>query len=158
MSGRKAKPPTPAWNWKELEAGTAAWRAAFEDLGEWVRWYTKTYELWQSMPVCWYHHSRLVEELRALRFHHESACESKDAPRTSGPSARAYSEWMTSRRDWERIVLGLDPREHGGCSGLTHSSLGATTENGRADRLRRMADGLTDMLDTTVPGDGRQGT
>lgn len=156
MTPRKV---TPAWNWERLTKGTAAWRVAWEDLGGWVRWYTTTYELWQSMPVCWYRHSRLVEELRALRFHHQAvfdaAVPARDADglrRMTGPSARAYSDWMTTRRDWERVVLGLDSREHGGCSGLSHSRLAASTKKGRDARLKTMEDGLRSMLDTTTPG------
>ena len=152
MSRHRVNAPTPAWNWQGLTRGTDAWRAAFEDLGAWVQWYAATYELWQSLPVCWYRHSRLVEELRALRFHHAAVCAARGASRSSGPSARAYAEWMATRRTWERVVLGLDPREHGGCSGLTHTPLAASTVDGRADRLQRMARGLTEMLDTTAPG------
>jgi hypothetical protein len=150
---------TPAWNWDRLTKGTAEWRVAWEDLGAWVQWYIETYELWQSMPVCWYRHSRLVEDLRALRFHHQSvfdaavpAREEVGSRRRSGPSARAYSDWMTARRNWERLALGLDPREHGGCSGLSHSRLAASTKKGRNARLQTMADGLRAMLDATVPG------
>jgi hypothetical protein len=164
VTQRRVLPLTPPWNWEGLTPGTAAWRAAWEDLGAWVQWYTATYELWQSMPVCWYRHSRLVEELRALRFHHESVFEARaprpetdGAPASLRPSARAYAEWMTTRRDWERTVLGLDPREHGRCSGLSHAPLGATTERGRSERLRRMTGGLTAMLDATAPGDGSGG-
>ncbi len=142
--------PRPPWNWKDLHRGTASWRAAFTDLAEWVLWYTETYELWQSMPVCWYEHSRLVEELRALRFHHHAVCTAgTDA---AAPSARDYADWMSDRRDWEQTVLGLAPRGHGGCSGLTHEPSAAATEKGHRDRLTRMAAGLLQMLDTTVPG------
>jgi hypothetical protein len=149
---------TPAWNWEQLDEGTAPWRAAWADLGLWVRWYTERFELWQSMPVCWFRHSRLVEELRALRYLHEAVFEARlpvaenGGQGVSGISARAYSEWMTTRREWERIVLGLDPREHGGCTGLVHAPAAPRTTTGRADRLRRMEAGLTDMLDTTIPG------
>jgi hypothetical protein len=151
---------TPAWNWEALTVGSAPWRAAWEDFGTWVQWYTERYELWQSMPVCWYLHSRLVEELRALRFHHQEvfgtrAARGEEHASRADLCARAYWDWMTARRDWERVVLGHAPREHGGCSGLRHDALGAGTVEGRADRLRRMSSGLAAMLDTTVLGHGR---
>jgi hypothetical protein len=161
VTRRRVLPLTPAWNWEGLTPGTAGWRGAWEDLGDWVQWYTATHELWQSMPLCWYRHSRLVEELRALRFHHEAVfaarlpiVDPENVPPTLRPSARAYSEWMTARREWERMVLGLDPRNHGGCSGPAHENLSAATARGRADRLRGMAEGLAAMLDTTVPRHG----
>ncbi len=162
MTPTRRLPVTPAWNWEGLTRGTAPWRAAWQDLGAWVCWYTATYELWQSMPVCWFQHSRLVEELRALRYHHQSVFDGRVPPSATEatapplrPSARAYAEWMTTRRDWERSVLGLDPREHVRCTGLVHAPVGSTTERGRAERLRRMASGLTSMLDATEPGRGR---
>ena len=145
------KPITPPWNWDALVEGTADWRAAWEDLGNWVQWYTETYELWRSMPVCWYRHTRLVEELRALRFHHEAVFAPPPAgedgvARTPGVYARAYSDWMTTRREWERTVLGLIPGTADVCTGLTHVELDAGTAAGRAYRLQTMAEGLAALL------------
>lgn len=153
MSNDAIALPQPEWNWMGLQPGTASWRAAFEQLGDWVLWYTETYELWQSMPVCWYEHSRLVEDLRALRSHHDSVC--VDGPAEA--SARDFADWMTARREWEQTVLGLDPRDHGGCSGLAHVPPPDTTVAGRRDRLKRMGQGLKAMLDTTLPGGERRG-
>lgn len=152
------KPLTPPWNWDAFAEGSADWRAAWEDLGQWVQWYTETYEL-RSMPVCWYRHSRLVEELRALRFHHEAVFASVSAgedglPRAPGPSARAYSDWMMTRREWERTVLGLNPGDPDVCTGFTHAELSATTARGRAHRLQAMTDGLAAMLEEAVPESG----
>lgn len=153
---------TPAWNWETLAVGSAPWRAAWEDLGTWVQWYTERYELWQSMPVCWYLHSRLVEELRALRFYHAEVFATKapggDQVHSSSPDpcARAYWEWMTTRREWERVVLGHAVREQGECSGLSHASPRGGTVEGRADHLLRMSSGLIAMLDTTVLEHRRQ--
>ena len=162
MSRERGLLVTPAWNWADLEPGTAPWRAAWEDLGDWVRWYAETYELWSAMPVCWFAHSRLCEELVSLRFLHHAVVAPRprvgdaDAARELRPSARAFSEWMTTRRDWERDVLGVDPRDHGGCTGLAHVEPRSTTTRSRAQRLNAMADGLRGMLDSTVPG-GRPG-
>ncbi len=156
MSTSTHKPLTPAWNWERLAVGSAPWRAAWEDFGNWVQWYTERYELWQSMPVCWYLHSRLVEELRALRFYHEEVFSARapggDQEHSSRPEprARAYWEWMTTRREWERVVLGHAPREQGECSGLRHTAPRGGTVEGRVDRLRRMSRGFTAMLDSTV--------
>jgi len=158
--GRLVPPPhIPAWNWEALAEGTPHWRAAWEDLGRWVQWYTDRYELWQSLPVCWYLHGRLVEELRALRFHHDEVFAAKatrgDPEHRSHPpkaSAGAYRAWMTTPRARDRAVLGRDARHHGACSGLRHASLPPRTVEGRADWLRRMGRGLTAMLDDTVAG------
>ncbi len=149
---------TPAWNWKDLEAGTAPWRAAWADLGDWVLWYADTYELWSAMPVCWFAHRRLSQELLCLRFLHQAVAAPRPragdvgAARELRPSARAFSEWMTTRREWERDVLGIDPRDHGGCSGMTHVDPRSPTLRSRRQRLNAMRDGLRDMLDHTVPG------
>ena len=149
---------TPAWNWTDLQPGTAPWRAAWGDLGEWVLWYAETFELWSALPVCWFRHSRLSEELRSLRFLHHAVVAPRrragdaDAARELRPSARAFSEWMTTRRQWERDVLGVDPRDHGGCTGMTHLEPRSTTLRSRGQRLKAMRDGLSDMLDSAVPG------
>lgn len=158
MTDTKIRLHTPAWNWEQLGAGTAPWRAAWGDLGEWVHWYTRRYELWQSMPVCWFRHSRLAEDLRALRFHHEAVFEARPRSTPRGakvverPSPRAYTEWMIARREWERLVLGVDHRQHGGCTGLSHSRTSSASRKGRTARLEAMSVGLNDMLDTTLPG------
>jgi hypothetical protein len=159
VTATKIRLHTPAWNWDQLEPGTAPWRAAWADLGEWVYWYTTHYELWQAMPVCWFRHSRLAEELRALRFLHEAVFEARPRFTPTGdkvverPSPRAYSEWMIARREWERLVLGIDHRQHGACTGLRHCPTGSASSKGRTARLDAMAVGLAEMLDTMLPGE-----
>ncbi|WP_426518781.1 hypothetical protein ACPPVQ_03780 [Diaminobutyricibacter sp. McL0618] len=52
-------------NWRTLERADAL--QAWTDLGEWVAWFTRRYNLpARKIPPCWYKHGPLVEELSAL--------------------------------------------------------------------------------------------
>jgi hypothetical protein len=153
------------WNWESdlMPAGGAAWRVAWRELGTWVEWYTQTFELWAVMPVCWFEHPRLVEELRALSAYHRAVVAPEmvlapdgTVPRRGLPSAKDYWDWQFVRREWERAALGVDPRNHGGCTGPAHAAVPEATASGHAERLRRMREGLDAMLVRVGGAEGRR--
>jgi hypothetical protein len=52
-------------NWRTLLPDEAP--EAWTDLGEWVSWFSRRYNLpTRKIPLCWYKHGALVEELSAL--------------------------------------------------------------------------------------------
>lgn len=65
-------------DWRTLADADA--RAAWDSLREWVEWFTVRYQISESIvPVCWYKHGNLVEELSALHIAHGVAFDSSDA-------------------------------------------------------------------------------
>lgn len=65
-------------SWRELVDADA--RAAWTELRAWVEWFTVRYHVSESVvPVCWYKHGDLVEELSALHIAHEAAFDESDA-------------------------------------------------------------------------------
>ena len=99
--------PIGAWvvNWRTLRDGDA--RAAWIELRSWVEWFTVRYEISESVvPVCWFKHGNLVEELSALHIAHVVAFDASDAG--FGPIG-----WH------ERLSLAVPRLRHayaGGCS------------------------------------------
>ena len=77
-SGSSAPIGTPTVNWRTLKDADA--RAAWNALRSWVEWFTVRYEISESVvPVCWFKHGDLVEELSALHIAHTVAFDTSDA-------------------------------------------------------------------------------
>ena len=53
-----------AWDWARMgfEAATETWA----DLAGWVVWLVARYDLGDEIPVCWWEHTAILEELTAL--------------------------------------------------------------------------------------------
>lgn len=65
-------------DWYTLPNATAA--EEWERLRRWVEWVTVRYNVPQTViPVCWYQHSALVEELSALHTAHRAMFDRSDA-------------------------------------------------------------------------------
>ena len=65
-------------NWRTLPPQEA--RAAWGELRAWVEWFTVRYRISESVvPVCWFKHGQLVEELSALHIAHTVAFHTSDA-------------------------------------------------------------------------------
>ncbi|GAA4345476.1 hypothetical protein [Microbacterium rhizosphaerae] len=65
-------------NWRELKDDDA--RATWDALRDWVEWVTTRYEIPEIIvPVCWWRHGALVEELSALHIAWEAAFDSTDS-------------------------------------------------------------------------------
>lgn len=76
--------------WAELDAQTAA--KAWRDLAAWVGWLRGRYPLARQVPLCWWRHPELVEELTALWLAWREAYHSKDAPWTA--AADWHGRWL----------------------------------------------------------------
>lgn len=104
-SGSSRPLGTMTVNWRTLKDADA--RAAWSELRSWVEWFTVRYEISESIvPVCWFKHGDLVEELSALRIAHIVAFDASDAG--FGPIG-----WH------ERLSLAIPRLRHayaGGCS------------------------------------------
>lgn len=65
-------------DWGTLKDADA--RAAWDSLRAWVEWFTVRYQISESLvPVCWFRHGDLVEELSALHTAHTVAFDASDA-------------------------------------------------------------------------------
>lgn len=66
------------FDWQTLTDADAP--AAWNALREWVEWFTVRYDISEStVPVCWYKHGDLVDELSALHAAHLIAFDPSDA-------------------------------------------------------------------------------
>ena len=65
------------WTWRNL-SGAAAERQ-WLDLGDWVGWVRGRYPLARQIPLCWWRHPELVEELTALWLAWKDAYATKHA-------------------------------------------------------------------------------
>lgn len=73
-----AEAPAPVVNWRTLEGADA--ESAWNSLREWVEWFTVRYQISEStVPVCWFMHDGLVEELSALHALHTMAFDPSDS-------------------------------------------------------------------------------
>lgn len=102
-------PPTAAHAWRLLTVREAA--AAWASLTNWVDWLTDRYQLEDTLPVCWYRHGALVDELDALRAAWNGAYQD---PNTR-PTDPAHWHELLARalvriHDWDRY----------GCAAGTH--------------------------------------
>jgi hypothetical protein len=103
------RPGTPDTSWQAMSPARAgdAWTA----LIEWVDDLVDRYALDENIPICWYAHGAMVEELHALHIAWLGAY----AGRPSQPSERALWHELLSRtliriREWNRH----------GCAAGTH--------------------------------------
>jgi hypothetical protein len=65
-------------NWRHLADEDAP--RAWERLRAWVEWFTVRYDIpISTVPVCWWRHPALVEELSALHTAHQAAFDQSDA-------------------------------------------------------------------------------
>lgn len=65
------------FNWRTL--GETAAGSAWDALREWVEWFVVRYNVSDRIvPVCWYKHGELVEELSALHIAHGAAFDTSD--------------------------------------------------------------------------------
>ncbi len=81
-------------NWRDLDNAEAA--DAWEQLREWVEWFTYRYEIPHTViPDCWWKHGPLVEELSALHTAHVAAFD----PGDSGFGPISWHERLTLARD-----------------------------------------------------------
>lgn len=76
--------------WAELDAQAAA--KAWRDLAAWVGWLRGRYPLARQVPLCWWRHAELVEELTALWLAWREAYTSKGAPWTA--AADWHGRWL----------------------------------------------------------------
>ena len=78
------------WNWRTLRghAAEAQWR----ELADWVGWLRGRYPLAQQVPVCWWRHPELVEELTALWLAWKDAYVAKHAHFTA--PADWHARWL----------------------------------------------------------------
>ena len=76
--------------WTDLDprAATRAWR----QLARWVAWLRGRYPLARQVPLCWWRHPELVEELTALWFAWREAYTEKNAPLTA--AADWHGRWL----------------------------------------------------------------
>jgi hypothetical protein len=76
--------------WADLPPRVAAreWRK----LGHWVGWLRGRYPLARQVPVCWWRHPELVEEVTALWFAWREAYTEKSAPLTA--AADWHGRWL----------------------------------------------------------------
>jgi hypothetical protein len=64
-------------DWRTLKDADA--RAAWDSLRDWIEWFTVRYKISESIvPVCWYKHGDLVEQLAALHASHTVAFDPSD--------------------------------------------------------------------------------
>ena len=90
-----------AWDLSGLdEAGR---EKRFEVLVDWVGWLTERYGLHRAVPVCWWRHSAMVEELNALELAWSAAYEGEGTDREA--PLRWHDELAKSRQrlaEWDR--------------------------------------------------------
>jgi hypothetical protein len=109
--------PLP-WHWEgEPALSDEELAARWHDLARWVNWFVARYHLAGQVPCCWPKHPGLVDELTALRYHHqEVTCPlvpmvqpdpvgSPQEPDDPGTSARAYMDWHETRWRWSNGPL-----------------------------------------------------
>ena len=113
-AGRSSGPGSPA---AELER---TWTA----LAEWVGWLRGRYPLANQVPLCWWRHPELVEELSALWLAWRDAYVEQGAPLTAGA-------------DWHAPVAARVPAPHR-CGRLEHRLRGRAPRQ-RREPLRRAA-------------------
>jgi hypothetical protein len=76
--------------WAELSAQESA--QTWEALAAWVGWLRGRYPLAQKVPLCWWRHPELVEELTALWLSWREAYVEKGAPLSAG--ADWHGRWL----------------------------------------------------------------
>lgn len=109
-SGRVRPPAAVGTGWQEMPAAAAAeeWTA----LVEWVDDLVDRYALDETVPVCWYAHGAMVEELHALHVAWLAAYH----PRSTTPTA--------DRVGWHELLARALARirawDRHGCVGGTH--------------------------------------
>lgn len=96
--------------WDDLEPQAHA--AALHDLADWVRWLVVRYAMDQrDVPLCWYRHGALVEELSALRGAWQIAYDPTQ-PATAAVDWHATLAYGRQRlREWAART-GCRQREH----------------------------------------------
>ena len=76
--------------WTDLDPRAA--RRAWRQLSRWVGWLRGRYPLARQVPLCWWRHPELVEELTALWFAWREAYTEKGAPLTA--AADWHGRWL----------------------------------------------------------------
>ena len=107
--------------WRDLTSSEAA--IEWEALAAWVEWLRHHYNLPLSeVPLCWYQHWPLVEELSALR----TAWITAFIPVSR--AAGAALDWHYSLELTRRRLTGWTENEAGGCNGgREHEPVDAAT-------------------------------
>ena len=78
------------WTWRTLRGHPVA--AQWRDLADWVGWLRGRYPLARQIPLCWWRHPELVEELTALWLAWKDAYATKHA-HFSAP-AEWHARWL----------------------------------------------------------------
>lgn len=89
--GKKPLPPPPPrrWVWEAMAPDER--RQRLRELGEWVAWLRRTFELHNQLPPCWYQHPPVVEHLTALYI---GWVRTYAAP--TEPQGLAEAEWLNT--------------------------------------------------------------
>jgi hypothetical protein len=124
-------------HWLSLDANTAA--EEWAKLTGWVDWFTRRYELAETLPACWYAHPPILEELSALHTAWRGAyCD---------PAARA-NDGVAFHDMAERVLGRIRDADRAGCANAgahrddlpmptTPPALAARTEAIRTDIANR---------------------
>lgn len=111
------------WDSMNREQASGAW----QHLTGWVDWFTRSYELHEEIPDCWYCHRAMLEELNALCL----AWHGANAMRGTGPADRLY--W---HEQLDRALPRLRAWNIRGCAGDTHRPATATPARTADHRAR----------------------
>lgn len=116
-----ANPPAPSGTahiWHTLTPTEAA--RAWQTLTGWVDWLTLRYALDDTIPLCWYRHGPIVDELDALRAAWTAAYLDPNAHSTGAIAWHEMLNRTLSRiREWDR---------YGCTSGMHHDDPPATPD------------------------------
>jgi hypothetical protein len=98
------------WNWEGLDDEDLHQR--LRDLAAWVSWFVARYHLAGRVPVCWYRHPGLTDELSALWHYHQEVTNplvplvqsdpvgAPEEPEDREVAARSYQDWHEARWRW----------------------------------------------------------
>lgn len=123
------------WVWAAMEP--AERRAKLRELAEWVAWLIDAHELHNTIPACWYQHSRLLERLTALY----------------AGWVRVYCSPQSDRHpaevDWITMLDNMEPRLKAPTCTSRHQPAPRTTDDIRVRGTAAAADTLEEFLLTS---------
>lgn len=117
--------PPRAHVWHTLRRSAAG--SAWDQLAGWVDWLIERYRLEDTLPVCWYRHGAMVDELDALRAAWTAAYTTPGArPNDAAAWMALLAGALTRIREWDR---------HGCAAGTHRDSPGPAASAAGVDRL-----------------------
>ncbi|MEV6848846.1 hypothetical protein [Actinoplanes sp. NPDC051411] len=96
--GEGSEVPWPL-RWRDLDRDAAA--AVWAWLIDWVGWAVERYQLAEEIPVCWYRHAPLIEELAALAAAWHLAYDDAATPDSPLLWHERFARARTRLRDWD---------------------------------------------------------